>query len=257
MQQLNISTILKYKSPCYFVSPHFDDAVLSAGYLITELAKNTEVTVINVFTKTLDTPNTVSIKKFLLNTKYKNGVDLYAQRAKEDYEILRSINVHQINLGFVEAMWRQKEHLSPISEFLSTYIPEVQYVYPTYRFHVNQGHISSNDRQLLRDIVIRLKKIIPDNALIFCPSAIGNHVDHVIVKDSVSKLYKPIYWIDQPYLYRCKEVCLQSMNKTNNIQYFPIQKSKKENLISKYLTQIPSLFNSQKLPELREYFMFP
>jgi hypothetical protein len=57
-----IAHIIKNKIPCYFLSPHLDDAVLSAGGLISSLSGNTSVTVVNIFT-TAGEKNTLSAKK--------------------------------------------------------------------------------------------------------------------------------------------------------------------------------------------------
>ena len=49
----------------FFVSPHLDDAVFSAGNLLLTLAEKTEIMVINVFTQADTKPYTYSAKKYL------------------------------------------------------------------------------------------------------------------------------------------------------------------------------------------------
>jgi len=46
-----INNIIREKIPCFFISPHLDDAALSAGGLIAYLSQHTHVEVIDVFTE--------------------------------------------------------------------------------------------------------------------------------------------------------------------------------------------------------------
>ena len=99
----------KIKSPCFFISPHLDDAVFSAGGLMIFLAKKNPVTVVNVFTEAGDLPYTLSAKKYLSVCEVDDARKLFEQRRNEDQKVLEKVGVKVVNLGFVDALWRKKE----------------------------------------------------------------------------------------------------------------------------------------------------
>ena len=89
---------------------------------------------------------------------------------------------------------------------------------------------------------------------VFCPLAIGNHVDHVIVRDLCIKLFKQnlILWTDYPYI-SWGNTAKDFINKMK-LKSFIWDKNleKKRKLILGYKTQIPVLFPKGKpkiLPE--------
>ena len=129
-----LNNIVKNKRPVFFISPHFDDAALSAGSLLSYLSKKTSVTVINVFTK-CGPINTLSARAYLRQLKCHSAEELYLQRAKEDKNFFSSIGAKSVNLNYVEALWRQFEKKPGKT------LAELDHIYPTYRFHIISGKI--------------------------------------------------------------------------------------------------------------------
>ena len=82
-----IDHIIKNKIKCFFVSPHQDDAIFSAGGLISYLTVKTEVNIVNVFSGCGKTPYTLSAKSFFKQCSYDNAEKLANQRNREEESI--------------------------------------------------------------------------------------------------------------------------------------------------------------------------
>src|SRR3989304_10331904 len=86
--------IINEKAPCLFISPHLDDAVLSAGdFILFLIEQKIPVTVITVFTKISPKPYTLSAKSFIRQCGYNDAELLFADRRNEDKEIFEKIGV--------------------------------------------------------------------------------------------------------------------------------------------------------------------
>lgn len=247
-----VNEIVNKRLHCYFISPHLDDAALSAGGLITYLAKKTKVTVITVFTRA-NNHSSLSAKAYLKQCKYNNSLLLYRDRRKEDRKAYNSIDVPIHHLGYTEALWRTKSSNS-LTKLLSKIIPEINCLYPIYRLHITSGKINKKDIISVVQIAERLKKIIGNsqkNVAIFTSLGIGNHVDHLITRSAVEYLWKPVYWLDQPY---CNTYAIP-FNKRNHDYFYNI--SEKRDLCLFYKSQIVPLFGSIScINDIKEAFIF-
>lgn len=250
---LLLNHIILNKIPCFFVSPHFDDAVLSSGSLIKFLSKKTKVSVVNVFTRAEKPPYSLSAKSYLKQCNYHNADKLYRDRMKEDQQVLNSLNVSISNLHFTDALWRKKNPKC-LSKVLGSLVPELYYVYPIYLF-IEQGKISKHDMKLLSKLSISLK-IIPKKAIVFCPLGIGNHVDHVITSQVCTKLFKNVvFWSDFPYSIREKDKTNIKVNKFRKFVY-SVNFSEKQKLIQGYKSQYAALFKDGKITKHQEIFYY-
>ncbi len=196
-----LDLIVKNKRTCYFVSPHFDDAVFSAGALLTYLAERVNVVVINIFTKASERPYTLSASMFLRQCGYNDAQKLFVDREREDADVFKSIkNVKVINLSFLDALWRKKDHRGSMARIFSN-IAEFSVVYPTYKLHATKGKIAKADLETVAAVKTELKeKIRERGAVVFCPMGIGNHVDHVITRKVCDEIFSDvIHWSDFPY----------------------------------------------------------
>lgn len=269
--------IISNKIHCYFISPHLDDAVFSTANVISHLIKNgVKVTVINVFTKPSPKPYTLSVRRFLSVCGYVNADELFIDRIAEDEKVLKEIGVDVINLGFVDALWRRKSN-SIVSKLFAKYIPESDYVYPVYRLSIALGRIAKADSPLIGNVQDKLKSVIknPNISYVFCPIAIGKHVDHIIVRDLCNKTFdNVIYWADYPYSEesRIDAKFVESGNLEENL--FNLSYPNKNSLISGYKSQQKIIFGlktdhrdiieryfTKKSPEteknIKRYNLFP
>lgn len=231
-----LQKIVKEQRHCYFVSPHFDDAVLSAGSVISYLTPLTPVTVVNVFTQANNKRNTLSGVMALHRTGFRNQSDYYRERVKEDKMVMNKLGVKYINLGFEEALWRRIKKLGTYKKFIGYFIPEFISIYPTFKLHIIKGHISAHDISLIKLIQKKLS-FIKKGDVVFCPIAIGGHIDHLIVREACKDISaRVILWEDYPYSIK------ESSTEKNSyiIKTFPAKKSLRNKLIAMYKTQFPN-----------------
>ena len=261
------------KKNIYVISPHFDDAVYSMGMLLYTLKNSGNVTVVNVFTRAHSGPYTIAAKKNFKTAGFSNAVDLYNSRLLEDKNALSAVNAKQINLDLPEALFRKKlnsKHIPSQSSFHSLsfgervkmrvkniivkYIPEFEHVYPTFRWHIIKK-VHPED-PAIQELKKKLMKIIPADAVVFSPTGIGNHADHIIVSHVCRKLFKNIfYYVDFPYYMQ-----LNNSGKTpENYQKcnLAVNLKIKSKLIHLYPSQIPSCFPTGVIPDHKEIFFVP
>ncbi len=247
-----IKNIINHKNPVYFISPHLDDAVFSAGSLISHLSKKTSVTVINVFTRPSRSAPTLSAKAFLSQCGYNNDRKLFLDRIKEDENVLAKLRVKVINLGFIDALWRKHR-----STWLGRFIPEIDHTYPTYRWHINTGMVSKRDHHLINLLGTKLKKIVSNpDAVVFCPVDIAKHIDHQIVRDICNSNFTSlIYWTDYPYSLSNSTPYTFIQNHFLKVFSFPSMKTKAD-LISGYQSQMAAIFKNKKINLIPETYYF-
>lgn len=244
-----IDLIIKNKTKCLFISPHLDDAVLSCGALLGKLVNKTDITVINVFTKSHKGPYTLSARKFLKDSGgYSDAAVLSEERFKEDRHALSKLNLKVIDLGLMDALFRKKiKH-----NFFGRIIPELSHIYPTYKWHVIKK-ISSEDSALTKLKNIIKKFINGKNVVVFAPYAIGNHVDHLIARNVCEELFDNlILYSDFPYNIHTDNygVCKNAQRKVE----LEVNLDEKSKLIKLYKTQFQGLFPNGKVPYHKEVY---
>ncbi len=156
-----------------FFSPHHDDAVLSCGGLLRQLSVLCdEIHIVNVFTKSLWAPNC---------SQYKSMEEISSRRAKENDAYCDALHLKNTNLGFEDSMVRGYDDYE-----------ELNTDYRKDSIHVDAAKL--------------IGRVMNQGTydLYFCPLALGNHVDHQIVKYGV--LSNPmrdtsyiIFYEDLPY----------------------------------------------------------
>ena len=198
-----IETMRRKQSRVVFVSPHLDDAVYSAGALITTLiAKKIPVTVINCFTS-CSRPYTLSAKAYLAQCGYNDAQHLYQDRKKEDLAIWRALRVTSKYLDIEDALFRKLSQPNSVRRYLGHMIPELLHLYPTYRWHIVQGDIQQDDRHTIETIsqAIRAEKLTRRD-FVFAPMGHGNHCDHRLAKTAAQgqkDSTNVLLWADFPY----------------------------------------------------------
>ncbi|HUN01921.1 MAG TPA: PIG-L family deacetylase [Niabella sp.] len=243
-----ITEILAKKLRCVFISPHLDDAVLSCGGLMQELARKTELTVINVFTSAHSGPYTLSARKFLqASGDFSNAAELYQARIEEDQRALLKLGVNVTNLGLKDALFRRK----PKESLFGKILPEFNHVYPTYKWHIT-GSVNKND-PALADLRKQLEKLNLKEAVVFAPYGIGNHVDHQLVSAVSRSLFKKlVLYSDFPYNIRLDDYGSEN-GMYRKIELTPNLKEKIK-LIKFYQTQFTGLFSDGEVPGHKEVY---
>ena len=174
----------KYKKVIVF-SSHLDDAVLSTGSLISYLGrKKIDIQVCSIFTKAQE-GRSQSIDTILMRAGFKDSKTYIQARKDEDKKALRSLGVTAFkHLDFIDAAWRideNGEHLYPSSQI---------------------GTVSGLDQNIRNEVEAKIEAYtsLYSNAVFLAPLARGNHIDHQIVRDAVTKiLNNVVYYEDFPY----------------------------------------------------------
>jgi hypothetical protein len=164
------------------------------------------------------------------------------------------------NYSFIDALFRKRKEVGKFINLASKLVPELESVYPTYRMHVLKGEISLEDSDLLEKLSWKLKEIRDKNpeAVIFCPLGLGNHVDHIIVRDVVRNVFgNVIYWEDFPYNQR-EKYCYNNFINGYEIGNFRLDEKNKLALINKYRTQLSGVFgiSGPKLVDEKYFFKY-
>ncbi|HZE86809.1 MAG TPA: PIG-L family deacetylase [Methylomirabilota bacterium] len=248
MNQDLVKAIQSKKLDCVFISPHCDDAVLSCGTLLSQLSGKTNLTVVNVFTKAHKKPYTLSAQQFLKTSNHFSDANaLYKERVLEDKKALTTLGIKIVNLDLEDALFRRKKQ----SSLLGKIIPEIDHLYPTYRWHVIKK-IASKD-YAMQDLKKVLKQFKTKNTLIFAPYGIGNHVDHKITRMVCEDIFENlILYSDFPYNSDTHEY--ETPKKNEEAYILNPNSDKKNRLIAMYKTQFAGLFPDGKIPDHKEVY---
>ena len=152
------------KTVCIFISPHFDDAVLSCGGLMGKLSeRKANVVSITVFTKEPPVGKPLPLIAQGFHQAWNSGENPYEIRKEEEKNVLNKLNSAY--------KWLEK--------------PDVIYRYPEVKFKNNVlfTGVSPEEDPILPEITDEFLKIVNDapDCYIFAPLGIGEHPDHLVV----------------------------------------------------------------------------
>jgi LmbE family N-acetylglucosaminyl deacetylase len=156
------------------LSPHLDDAVLSCPGYIQRLVKDgTEVQVATVFT-----------------AASADGEPLYRLRRAEDRSAVGALGASALHLGLLDAPFRSPK----CGDFAGIVFGRAR-EYPATRRLVAQA---------ISEWISRFDPIV-----VVSPLAVGNHVDHRLVRDAALLAVKPerlLFYEDRPYAFIREQV---------------------------------------------------
>ncbi|KKQ50791.1 MAG: hypothetical protein US67_C0001G0024 [Candidatus Woesebacteria bacterium GW2011_GWD1_38_10] len=252
-----VNYIVINKIKCYFISPHQDDAIFSAGGLISYLSNKTEVKVINVFNGIGKPPYTLSGNVFVKRSGCKSVKDLCDKRHLEDASVFKEMGVDMINLNFDDALWRKKPIIKTHERIIGKVLPEILHIYPIYRTSIAHGQIKKSDESNLGKIEKALRKNIKGkNVFVFCSASIGGHVDHKIVRNICESSFKNLYlWSDYPYNIRLGNYKNYKSISENDYFEFKYGQPKRFEMIKKYITQ-KNVFKNNQIRVTKEIYYF-
>lgn len=173
-----------------YLSPHFDDAVLSCGGGIWEQTR--QGIPVEVWTVCAGDPPPGPLSPEALHCHRVWGTGTAEQtvalRRREDEAANRAIRAAWKHLSLPDCIYRRSPQGDPL-------YPEEVSVPP----HVLESDL---DQKIAAEIREGLK---PEDQLA-CPLAIGGHVDHLLTRTAARRLGRPIwYYADIPYLFRHPE----------------------------------------------------
>jgi len=218
-----------------YISPHLDDAILSAGGLIYELARAGSD--VEIWTMMCGFPPDAELSPFAQVLHYQWGIpaaaDVVRARRKEDLNATKIVGAKSVHFDFLDCIYRRGKNGNWL--YSDVFVP----------LHEDEVDLPA---QIADSIAARLQ---PDDKLV-CQLAIGAHVDHALTRRAVELLQRPVFYTaDIPYLFNApKELAPKTIGM--KVSTRRIRKSASKiwrYAISQYTSQISSLFDSRE--ELR------
>lgn len=250
-----IAQRIKQATAAYFISPHLDDAVFSAGGLMASIAKKIPVKVINIFTTAGSSKNSLSAKAFLSQIGELDASKLFADRLKEDSVAVSFLNAKVENWSYIDALWRNK-NIPLVNSFP---LQEFSRIYPTYRYHIIKGKIKKADEPLIASLAEKLKELNQSaTTLFFCPLGFGNHVDHLVVREACLRAIPTsqiVFWADFPYIVRSNADTTFFNTNTFTEESIKINKIQKIKACKLYISQFSKVIkDDNQIPSIENFY---
>jgi LmbE family N-acetylglucosaminyl deacetylase len=218
-----------------FLSPHLDDAVLSAAGLLSALRERASRLVVTIACGNPRTPEGKA-------SRGRRGHVPPSERRLEDRDAMRDLDCHYLHLGFEDCVFRR----SPITG-------ELIYRTPRNKFTI----AAPDDRAYVEELYLVLRRICypARRSLVVAPLGIGYHVDHLIcaqVALRIVPLSQLLFYEDVPYVFDPEagrgdaDGPLSALERLGCVpaQRFavPFDPAEKIGLAERYTSQIPALF---------------
>lgn len=171
-----------------YLSPHFDDVALSCGGLVWEQARQGNQ--VSIWTICAGEPPAGDISPFALSLHERWNFDLNApaQRRQEDLRSCQRLGAGQWYFPFPDCIYRRD--------------PQTHEHMYTSEASLN-GSLQPGDEQVMAGVQDELKMVLPPEAILVCPLALGNHVDHQLTRSAAEGLEQLAwYYADFPYVTR-------------------------------------------------------
>ncbi len=218
-----------------YLSPHLDDAVLSAGGLIYEQTRSG--TPVEIWTFMCGVPSDTEFSTFaqLLHTQwgFSSAEETVRARREEDRQAAQIVGATVQHFDFLDCIYRRDKN-------------------GEWPYH----EISLPPQELDADLPAQIASVIGsrlqlDDVLV-CQLSVGSHVDHVLVRRAAELLGRPlIYDIDIPYLfYKPGELAPKSAGMKGKVHGVTESglKSWQEAVLA-YKSQLPVLGEALDTPE--------
>lgn len=222
-----------------YVSPHLDDAVLSAGGLIFDQVRSGLS--VEIWTVVCGFPpegDELSPFAQLLHAQwgFTTAEETVRLRRAEDQRAAAILGAKPVQFdGFPDCIYRRGmngEHLYPLDVFVKPSLAEAD---------------------LPAKITAALASRLEPEDVLVCPLGIGNHADHLLVRKAVEGLNLPLwYYADVPYVLRHSEA-LDPATSAGRVETRKISSAGLNAWVDgiiTYASQISTLFES--LEEVRE-----
>lgn len=169
-----------------YLSPHLDDAVLSAGGLIHEQTKaGLPVEIWTVFAGYASQPELSSFAQVLHHLwGFASAEESVHSRRQEDARAAQILGASVVHFDFPDAVYRRSA--------------EGEWLYPQDVSVTPHPGDASLPAAIADTVALRL---LPDDILV-CQLAIGGHVDHLLARAAADLLGRPLWYdADLPYLF--------------------------------------------------------
>ena len=168
-----------------YISPHFDDVVLSCGGLIFDQAQ--QGTPVEIWTICAGDapPGPLSLFAHQTHVDWGTGTaeETVALRREEDAAAAAIVGAETCHFSIPDCIYRRSPEGNPL------YIESVF------------ASLDPSEAGLNREIAAALDEELSRDDVVVCPLAVGSHMDHILVRSAVEILQHPIrYYADMPYL---------------------------------------------------------
>ncbi len=219
-----------------YLSPHLDDAALSAGGLIHEQTQSGIP--VEIWTFMCGDPRLTEVSPFAQELHatwgFADAEETVRERRREDDHAANILGAQTVHFDFLDCIYRRNKS-GDWSYPDAVFIPPVD-----------------DDADLPAQIASAISpRLMPDDILV-CQLSVGSHVDHVLVRRAAELLGRPlIYDIDMPYfLYRSDEFEAKAAGmkeSTHRITEASLQRWIEA--VVAYKSQLPSLNEVLDTPE--------
>jgi LmbE family N-acetylglucosaminyl deacetylase len=224
-----------------YLSPHLDDAVLSCGGLIAQQRMHgLHVEVWTIFAAVPSPERGGLLARYLhMRWGFENAQQAVEARREEDQQALSILQAQARYFPFLDCIYRQDSEGQPLYENI-----------------FSPPHPAEAD--LAERIAVALGEHLREEDVVVAPLAIGEHVDHVLVRQAARRLGRPLWnYAEVPYLFKSPQEIEQ---KTRSLQsvLFPLSFWGKKawlSACSAYRSQIAELFGDEEAMQrtLQEY----
>jgi len=169
-----------------YISPHLDDAILSAGGLIYEQTHARAARHVEIWTVVCGFPNETEVSPLAQVLHFQWGFasaeETVRSRRDEDRAAAKRVGASPVHFDVPDCIYRRGRDGNWL--YNDVFVPP----------HPDEADLPARITALLAERLERGDKVI-------CPLAIGGHVDHVTVRRAVEGLHRPLwYYADIPYL---------------------------------------------------------
>lgn len=225
-----------------YISPHLDDAALSAGGFIYEQAQAENP--VEIWTIVCGFPPAGDLTPFAQVLHFQWGTvtaeETVRLRRAEDEKAASILGAKTVHFDVPDCIYRHGPQGEPL--YLGVFVQP----------HEAEAHLPD---QIARTIATYLR---PDDQII-CQLGVGRHVDHILVRQAAERLNRPLWYAaDLPYLFKQPEVLTPLVAGMKESLHTITEAGLKAwtEAVMAYESQISTLFESPKRAdeEIRSYY---
>ena len=215
-----------------YLSPHFDDAVLSCGGLIFEQVQTSHGNISpEIWTILAGEPPLGPLSEFARQNHALWGIgnddQVVTIRREEDEAAAAILGVELVHFDLPDCIYRRSAG--------------GEYLYTETVFALSHPL----DRKLPIRIATALRTELRQDDVLVCPLSLGGHVDHVLVRRAAESLQRPLlYYADIPYVLNNPETLPAAITSLASQRYHVSETGLDAWLqaVAAYRSQLDSLF---------------
>jgi LmbE family N-acetylglucosaminyl deacetylase len=177
-----------------FVSPHLDDAILSCGGTIRQIASSGKrVVVATLITEDLPGHQPLTPLARRNHRQWGGGDAPFALRRQEDIRATESLGAEHIHLGLLDAIYRRTKDGEPL------------YLKDIVNIPLHQEDPLYFEPMVKEKLTALLQSFDNQTVKIYSPLALAMHVDHIIIRHAVETIADAAdicYYEEFPYITR-------------------------------------------------------